>query len=105
MEKFDVSIVIPIYNKEKYLELALQSILNQQAVRLEIICIDDGSEDDSYNIACKMLANYSNVVWIKNNFNIGVAIKESELQGESISVSLMRMICIQMRMCYLGCII
>lgn len=83
MEKFDVSIVIPIYNKEKYLELALQSILNQQAVRIEIICIDDGSEDDSYNIAYKILANYSNVVWIKNNFNIGVA--ESRNKGIRIA--------------------
>lgn len=83
MNKFDISVVIPIYNKEKFLESALKSILSQQAIELEIICIDDDSKDDSYHIACKILSNYSNVVCVKNKTNIGVA--ESRNLGISIA--------------------
>lgn len=38
-----VSIIVPIYNCEKYIEVCLQSIENQSYQNLEIICIDDGS--------------------------------------------------------------
>jgi glycosyltransferase involved in cell wall biosynthesis len=49
-----ISVIIPIYNSEKYLEDCLNSIINQTLKRIEIICIDDGSTDNS----SKILENY-----------------------------------------------
>ena len=45
-----VSIIIPIYNSEKYLKQCLESIINQTYKNIEIICINDGSTDNSEKI-------------------------------------------------------
>ncbi|MCQ2242343.1 glycosyltransferase family 2 protein [Treponema sp.] len=45
-----VSIVVPVYNVELYLERCLNSIINQTYKNIEIICVDDGSTDNSGNI-------------------------------------------------------
>lgn len=45
-----VSILIPIYNVESYLQQCLESIVNQTLLDIEIICINDGSTDDSLKI-------------------------------------------------------
>ena len=45
-----ISIIIPVYNTEKYLVRCLESIINNTYKKLEIICIDDGSTDNSLNI-------------------------------------------------------
>lgn len=45
-----ISIILPIYNAEKYIERALKSLINQNYKNIEILCIDDGSKDNSYNI-------------------------------------------------------
>lgn len=50
-----ISIVIPVYNSEKYLENCLNSILGQSYANLEIILVNDGSTDNS-NIICKEFA-------------------------------------------------
>lgn len=42
-----VSVVIPVYNTAEYLQACLESIMNQTLEEIEIICIDDGSTDDS----------------------------------------------------------
>ena len=52
-----VSVVIPVYNSEKYLEECLDSILEQTYENIEIIAVDDGSEDSSLDI----LKRYSKV--------------------------------------------
>ena len=46
-----VSVIIPFYNTEDYLEKCLNSVTKQTFSDIEIICIDDGSTDDSYKIA------------------------------------------------------
>ena len=46
-----VSIVIPVYNVEKYLRQCLDSVVNQTLQGIEIICVNDGSKDSSSLIA------------------------------------------------------
>ena len=45
-----ISVIVPVYNCEDYLEESIKSILNQTFKDIEIICIDDGSTDNSLNI-------------------------------------------------------
>ena len=45
-----LSVIVPVYNVESYLEECLDSILNQSFRDLEIICINDGSTDSSLAI-------------------------------------------------------
>lgn len=49
-----ISVIIPIYNSEQYLEECLQSVLNQTLKNLEILCIDDGSTDTSAEIVRRL---------------------------------------------------
>jgi len=45
-----VSVIIPVYNDEDYVEEALDGILNQTLKDIEVICVNDGSTDDSLRI-------------------------------------------------------
>lgn len=56
-----VSVIIPVYNVEKYLGKCIDSILNQTVRDCEIILIDDGSKDSSGEIADNYAAKYSNI--------------------------------------------
>ena len=56
-EDFLISIVIPIYNAEKYLEQCLNSIKNQTYKNFEVIMVNDGSKDESETI-CKRFLEY-----------------------------------------------
>lgn len=55
-----VSIIIPIYNQEKYLEDCLKSVLNQDIEDYQVLLVDDGSTDNSKNI-CKKYCRQSPV--------------------------------------------
>ena len=50
MIKPNVSIIIPVYNAEKYIKQCFNSIVNQTYKNFEVIIIDDGSKDNSGNI-------------------------------------------------------
>lgn len=64
-----VSIVIPVYNAEKYLEECINSCLNQSYRNVEIIAIDDGSTDNSG----KILESYSERIKVIKKRNGGTA--------------------------------
>ena len=49
-EEIKVSVIIPVYNVEKYLRQNLQSVADQTLKEIEIICVDDGSTDSSFDI-------------------------------------------------------
>ena len=67
-----ISVIIPIYNAEKYIRIAIQSILKQNFLDFEIICIDDGSIDNSLNI-CKEEARYDDRIIVLEQKNQGVS--------------------------------
>ena len=50
-----VSIVVPIYNVDKYIYECMESLVNQTLKNIEIICIDDGSTDESIEIVKNLL--------------------------------------------------
>ena len=65
-----VSVVMPVYNAEKYLAQAIQSILDQTYAVSEIICIDDKSTDETLAI----LESFGDAIRvIRNDKNIGAA--------------------------------
>lgn len=67
-----ISVIIPIYNLEKYLRQCIDSVLNQKNLDLEIILIDDGSTDNSF-IICEEYANLDKRFRIIHKENQGQA--------------------------------
>ena len=56
-----ISVVVPVYNAEKYLKETIQSILNQDFTDIEIILINDGSKDSSLEICLDYGKKYPNI--------------------------------------------
>ena len=68
-----VTIIVPVYNVEKYLRKCLDSLINQTYKNLEIIVIDDGSMDSSGKI-CDEFAEKDDRVIVIHQKNAGVSI-------------------------------
>lgn len=66
IEKIKVSIVIPVYNVSLYLRQCLDSVCNQTLKEIEIICVDDGSTDDSLAILHEYEKKYNNFKVFEN---------------------------------------
>ena len=63
-----VSVIVPVYNTEKYLQKCLNSLINQTLKDIEIICINDGSTDNSENII-RMFAKEDSRIKLINQEN------------------------------------
>ena len=72
-----ISIIIPIYNAEKYIERCINSLKNQTYKNIEIICINDGSTDNSLNIL-KRIAITDNRIKIIEQENKGVSVARNK---------------------------
>lgn len=59
--KFDVSIIMPVYNSKEFLPTAIESILNQDYKNYELLLIDDGSKDGSEQICDEYAKKYRNI--------------------------------------------
>ena len=64
-----VSVIIPVYNSAQFLKESLESIINQTYTNIEIICVNDGSTDNSLEI----LKQYSDKITILSQENHGLA--------------------------------
>lgn len=62
-----LSIIIPVYNAQKYLSQCLDSVLNQSFKDIEIICVDDGSIDNSLKLLKEYAAKDSRIVVLTQN--------------------------------------
>lgn len=69
----NISVIIPVYNTDKYLRDCLDSILSQTLQDFEIICIDDASTDNSIHILKKYAEQDSRIHIIQFNINEGEA--------------------------------
>ena len=66
-----VSVIIPVYNSENYLEKCLDSVCNQTLKDIEIICVNDCSTDNSLDILNQYAKKYSNIKVIDCKVNAG----------------------------------
>lgn len=74
MSEVKVSVIMPVYNVEKYLRQSLDSVLAQTLSEIEIICVDDGSTDGSYDILEEYAAKDQRIIVLKQqNQYAGVA--------------------------------
>ena len=71
--KTKVSVIVPIYNSESYIDKCIQSIINQTMKDIEIILVDDGSTDKSIEIINKYAEKDKRITIIKQK-NKGVKI-------------------------------
>lgn len=66
-----VSVIIPCYNSSKTIKRAITSVINQTHKNTEIICIDDGSSDDTVNILNTLSQSIANLTILINDKNRG----------------------------------
>lgn len=74
-----VSVILPVYNVEKYLATCLYSLVKQTLEDIEIICINDGSTDNSLNILKD---------WAQRDSRIKIIDKENEGQGVARNIGI-----------------
>src|SRR5574344_234876 len=60
-----VSVIVPVYNVEKYIGKCLDSLVNQTLKDIEIIVVNDGSTDNSEEIIKEYKKNYNNIIYAK----------------------------------------
>ena len=72
-----ISVIMPVYNTEKYLKYSIESILNQSFKDFEFIIINDGSTDNSLNII-KEYSTRDNRIKIVDQENSGVSISRNK---------------------------
>ena len=67
-----ISVIIGIYNCAPTLVEALDSLYNQTFKDFKIILCDDGSSDDTYNVAKDYVSRHDNIILIRNECNMGL---------------------------------
>lgn len=67
-----ISVIIPIYDTEKYIEKCVRSVMEQTFSRVEIICIDDASPDRSAALVKSLAQEDSRIRLIRHNRNLGL---------------------------------
>lgn len=76
----EVSVIVPVYNAEKYLKECISSIQNQSLKNVEIICVDDDSRDNSLKLLKEFASKDSRISIIKNQHGGAGAARNAGLQ-------------------------
>ena len=72
MHNVTISVIIPCFNVEAYISDCLQSVLSQKVLPFEIICVDDGSTDDTITIIESFIARHpGKIILLRNEGNKG----------------------------------
>ena len=68
-----ISIIMPAYNCERFIEIAIRSVIQQTYHNWELLVIDDASTDATFEIVCRMMEGEPRIRGIQNPTNMGVA--------------------------------
>ena len=80
-----VSVVVPIYNVEKYIKKCMDSLVNQTLQEIQIIFVNDGSTDESGNIAKEYASKYPNKIIYLEKENGGFKISMRSKDNVNVS--------------------
>ena len=78
MEKPKISVIVPVYNTEKYLRDCLESLVSQTLKEMEIVVVNDGSTDSSRQIIDEYVQNYPDRFVIVDQTNQGQAVARNK---------------------------
>jgi len=83
-----VSVIVPSYNHEKYIEETIESIVNQTYKNIELIVIDDGSKDNSVQILSELSRKYNFTLITRDNKGLSRTLNEgiNNANGQYISI-------------------
>lgn len=70
----DLSIIIPLYNKEEFIEKCLFSVLSEENIKIEVICVDDMSTDNGSVIVEKIALMDNRVQLVRHSSNSGASV-------------------------------
>ncbi len=79
MEENKVSIIIPVYNAEKFIGKTIESVLNQTYKNWEILIFNDKSEDNSLKIIKKYSEKDKRIKFVDSKENVGVVVARNKL--------------------------
>lgn len=89
MNEVKISVIMPVYNDEKFVGEALDSVLNQTLKEVEIVCVNDGSTDNSLEVLNEYKEKFPNKIKVFNQKNMGSGIARNKAMemasGEYIS--------------------
>lgn len=78
MEKELISIIVPVYNAERFIEQTINTVLRQTYKKWELILVDDKSTDNSIKIINKYIQENNNIKLIQNENNSGAAVSRNK---------------------------
>ena len=67
-----ISVIVPVYNAEKFIDKCIESVINQTYKEIELILVNDGSKDNSLKILQKYEKQYPKMIKVFNQTNKGV---------------------------------